>query len=120
MKKAVRFVALMMLICTMFSLGAYAYGTSTFVQNGVTYVATDRASVYYVGTDNDTLCVDAACDINPAIRHYSTADIRKGNRNGTIVATSGRQWTDQVTSSATCTAPRSSSDLKGFGWWGHE
>lgn len=119
MRKIMRAILLATVLTTLLCSAALAYGTETFVENGITYVATDRASVYYVGTNNDTICVDASCDINPVIRHYSTADIRKGSRTGTVVSTSYRQWTNGTTSSASCTAPRSSSDLKGFGWWGH-
>lgn len=119
LKKLIRCTLLAVVLCALLGTIAFAYGTATFVENGVTYTATDHASVYYSGANNDTICVDASCKINPTIRHYSTADIRLGSRTGTVVATSGRQWTDGVTSSASCSAPRSRSDLKGFGWWGH-
>lgn len=119
MKKIIRSAALTLMICMLLCAIAQAYGTIKFVENGVTYTVTDRASVYYSGLNNDTLCIDAACDIKPVIRHYSTADIRKGSHNGAVVATSGRQWTNTQISSAHCETPRISSDLKGFGWWGH-
>lgn len=118
-KKNIRSMLMAVVLCALIGTVAFAYGTATFVENGVTYTATDHASVYYSGANNDSICVNASCEIKPTIRHYSTADIRIGSRTGTVVATSGRQWTDGVTSSASCCAPRSRSDLKGFGWWGH-
>ncbi len=120
MKKVIRVALLSMLVCAMFYTVALAYGSATFTKDDVLYTAKDSASVYYEGDNNDTLCVDASCTITPLIRHYSTADIRKGSRDGTVIATSKRQWDTAIVTNAHVSAPRSSSNLKGFGWWGHE
>lgn len=119
MKKVIRVALLSMLVCAMFCTIALAYGTATFEENGVTYTAVDRANVYFEGSQNDTLCVYATCEINPKIKHYSTADIRIGSKEGFVVASSGRKWSETSTSTAFVSTPRTNNLLKGFGWWGH-
>lgn len=54
---------------------------------GVTYTVTDA---YKKTTTSGKVGGTASCTVSPTKNHYSTSDVRLNNRNGEVVATSGR------------------------------
>lgn len=94
---------------------ALAYGTTTVESGGVTYTVTDA---YKKTTTSGMVGGTASCTVSPTKNHYSTSDVRLNNRNGKVIATSGRCWSGENSKSeATCTTTAANNRL-GYGWWG--
>lgn len=105
-------------VLSLFSINALAYG-KILTSNG--YYVQDSCSF----TRRDAICYcSAAASVwhsktGAYKKHYSTATINKESRNGTTIATSGRQWCSSTTktSYAECQAANAAI-YGGYGWWG--
>ena len=112
-----KYVALLLGLIMIISCvaSALAYGTVTVESGGVTYTVTDA---YKKTTQSGKVGGTASCTVSPTKNHYSTSDVRLNNRNGEVVATSGRCWSGtNAKSEASCTTTAADNRL-GYGWWG--